>query len=96
MPKTGTCECYFMGASHQRVKGLIGLVKADLGDLSLPAGCSVDIYQGMTPLGSMVVEITGGDEEEIRAIHLRVTSKILEVCERNGVESHGFEPLRIS
>jgi len=96
MPKTGTCECYFMGASHQRVESLIGLVKADLGKLRLPSGYSVNIYQGMIPLGSMVVEITGEDEEEIKAIHLRVTSKILEVCEKNGIEAHGFEPLQIS
>jgi hypothetical protein len=72
------------------------MVKSYLEELHLPQGYSVDVYPGMIPLGSIVVEITGSREDEIKALHLRITSKILEICERNGIEAHGFEPLKIS
>jgi len=96
VPKTGTSECYFINLNHHGVERLMGMVKSYLEELRLPRGYSVDVYPGMIPLGSIVVEITGSKENEIKALHLRITSKILEICERNGIESHGFEPLKIS
>jgi hypothetical protein len=82
--------------NHRGLERLIDMVKSYLGELRLPRGYSVDVYPGMIPLSSIVVEITGSREDEIKALHLRITSKILEICERNGIESHGFEPLKIS
>ncbi len=96
MSKTGTSECYFVNLNHHCVGRLIGMVKSYLGELRLPRGYSVNVYPGMIPLSSIVVEITGSREDQIKALHLRITSKILEICERNGIESHGFEPLKIS
>lgn len=96
MPKTGTSECYFINLNHHCVERLINMVKSYLEELRFPRGYSVDVYAGMIPLGSIVVEITGSKEDEIKALNLRITSKILEICERNGIESHGFEPLKIS
>jgi len=95
MPKTGTSECYFLNVNHKGIERLITMVKEHLDDLKLPREYNVNIYPGMIPLDSIVIEITGPDENEIKAIHLRLTSKILELCEKNGIESHGFEPLEI-
>lgn len=95
MPKTGTSECYFVNVDHKGIERLIILVKEYLDDLKLPREYNVNVYPGMIPLDSIVLEITGPDEDEIKAIHLRLTSKILELCEKNSIESHGFEPLEI-
>lgn len=96
MPKTGTSECYFVDLNHRGVERLIDMVKSYLKETSLPRGYDVNIYPGMVPLTSIVLEISGPDEKEIKALHLRLTSKILEICEKSGIESHGFEPLHIS
>ncbi len=56
---------------------------------------NVNTYAGIMPLDSIVLEIPGPNEDGIKAIHLRLTSKILELCEKNGIESHGFEPVDI-
>ncbi len=95
MPKTGISECYFVNVNHKSVERLIVMVKEYLADLKLSHEYNVNVYPGMIPLDSIVLEITGPGEDEIRAIHLRLTSKILGLCEKNGVESHGFEPLEI-
>jgi len=96
MPKTGVSECYFVNLNHRGVERLIEMVKSYLKETSLPPGYDINIYPSMIPLSSIVLEIMGPDEEEIKALHLRLTSKILEICERRGIESHGFEPLKIS
>lgn len=63
--------------------------------LKLPSEYSVNLYPSMVPLNGIALEITGPSEDEIQAIYLRLTSKILELCEKSGIESHGFEPLEI-
>jgi len=95
MLKTGVSECYFVNLNHRGVERLIEMVKSYLKETSLSLGYDVNIYPGMIPLSSIVLEITGPDEEEIKTLHLRLTSKILEICERRDIESHGFEPLKI-
>jgi len=96
MRKTGVSECYFVDLNHRGIERLIDMVKSYLKETSLPRGYDVNIYPGIIPLTSIVLEITGPNEEGIKALHLRLTSKVLEICEKSGIESHGFEPLKIS
>ena len=43
----------------------------------------------------LIIEIVGPEEEEIRRMDLKAISKILEICEKEGIEHHNFEPLDI-
>ena len=43
----------------------------------------------------VIVEIKKPEEEKIRRLDLKVASKILEICEKEGIGHHTFELLDI-
>jgi len=101
MSKVSCRECYFIKATGANVDHVIRLVKDALEKTHVPPKYNVSVYKnvyaccGVSGSG-VIIEITGPEEEKIRSIDLKVVSKILEICEKEGFEHHTFEPLEIS
>jgi hypothetical protein len=92
MSKIGGREVYFVNAMHPwQIDFLVDKVKEVVKDMSLPPDYDVRIYKnvlsccGIGGLG-LIIEIVGPDEDEIKAIDLRAISRILEFCEKEGLE----------
>lgn len=92
MRKIGGREVYFVNAmnTHQ-IDFLIDKVREVVKEMELPAGYDVKIYKNVLSccgIGglSMIIEIVGPEDDKIRAIDLRAVSRILEFCEKEGLE----------
>ena len=98
MPKIGCREIYFVKAtqSHQ-VDFLIDKIKEVVKEMGLPPEYDIRIYKNVyaccgTGGFSLIIEVVGPEEKEIRAVDLRAMSKILELCEKEGynIGHHSF------
>jgi hypothetical protein len=92
MSKIGGREVYFVNAMQPwQIDFLIDKVKEVVKDMGVPADYDVRIYKnvlsccGIGGLG-LIIEIVGPDEDGIKAIDLRAMSRILEFCEKEGLE----------
>ncbi len=100
MSKMGRRECYLIKISYQNIKWLIDQVNSTLAEMDIPNGCDVNLYKssftccGFSP-NNIIIEISGPNEEKIKAIDLKAVSKILEICEKGNVDHHVFGPLEI-
>jgi len=101
MSKVSCRECYFIKATGADVDHVVRLVQSTLEETGVPPRYHVNVYKniyaccGVSGSG-IIVEITGPEEEKIRSLDLKVVSKILEICEKEGFEHHTFEPMDIS
>jgi hypothetical protein len=92
MPKIGGREVYFVNAMNtQQIDFLIEKVREVVEELKLPADYDVKIYKNVLSccgIGglSIVIEVVGPDEDGIKAIDVRAMSRILEFCEKEGLE----------
>ena len=92
MPNMGCREVYFVKAmqTHQ-VDFLIDKVKEAVEGMKLPPEYDVRIYKnvytccGVGGLG-LIIEVVGPEEEKIKEIDLRAVSKVLEFCEKEGLD----------
>jgi hypothetical protein len=98
MSRMGAREVYFVKAMNTRQIGfLVDEVKEVVKEMGLPVDYDVRVYKnvlsccGIGGLG-VVIEIVGPDEDGIKAIDLRAMSRILEFCEKEGLEvgHHSF------
>jgi hypothetical protein len=94
-------ECYFIGMRVNEIDNLIEEIKETLKeDMERLEGYDVKIYKnvygccGVGGIG-LLIEVTGPQEGEIKAIDLKITSKIIESCEKENLEYHILEPLEI-
>ena len=101
MSKISCRECYFLiKVSTRYIDSLIERVKSAVMETGVPPGYDISVYKniyaccGVTGVG-VIIEVTGPEEEKIRAIDLKAVSKILEICEKEGLEYHTLEPLEI-
>lgn len=103
MPKIGCREVYFINAmrTHQ-IDFLIDKIKEAVKEMGVPPEYDIKIYKNVYSccgLGgnSIIIEVTGIEEEKIKAIDLRAVSRILEFCEKEGYEvgHHSLEPYEI-
>ena len=100
MSKVSCRECYFVKASGAKIDYLISKIKSAIKDVGIPPKYHVNVYKnvyaccGVSGTG-LIVEITGPEEEEIRGMDLKAVSKILEICEKEGIEHPTLEPLDI-
>lgn len=92
MSKIGGREVYFVNAMNpHQIDFLIEKVKEVVKEMKLPVNYDVKIYKNVLSccgIGglSIVIEIVGPDEDEIKAIDARAMSRILEFCEKEGLE----------
>jgi len=100
MSKVSLRECYFIKSTGANIDYLIQKVKSAIEEEGVPPKYHINIYKnvyaccGVSGSG-IIVEIRGPEEEKIRKIDLKAVSKILEICEKEGIEHHAFEPLEI-
>ena len=75
--------------SPDQVDDLINNVKQIIGEMELPATYNVKIFKNVfsccgTGGLDLILEVAGPDEETLKAIDLRATSKVLEFLEKQG------------
>jgi len=92
MSKIGCREVYFINANQSRqIDFLIEKVKETVREMKMPPEYDIRIYKnvfsccGVGGLG-VIIEVTGPEEEKIKAIDVRAMSKIMELCEKEGLE----------
>jgi len=90
-------ECHFIKVSTRNIDSLIEKVKLAIVEMGVPSGYDINLYKNVYAccgVGgvSLIIEVTG-PEEKIRAIDLKAVSKVLEICEKEGLEHHTMEPL---
>ncbi|MEM3698186.1 MAG: hypothetical protein QXQ94_11975 [Candidatus Bathyarchaeia archaeon] len=100
MSRVSRRECLITGLKSEEIELVIDDLKAFLSEERLPEGYIVNVYKdfvsccGVLPLG-IVVEIEGDDERIIEDLDRRLYAKIIEICERRGIDSHKCEPMKI-
>ena len=101
MSKLSCRECYFLiKVKVKHIDSLIERVKSAIREMGIPPGYDIRIYKNVYACCEVsgvgvIIEVTGPEEERIRAIDLRAVSKILEICEKEGLEHHTLEPLEV-
>ena len=92
MSKMGCREVHFIKATQpSQVDFLIDKVKEAVEGMKLPPSYDVRIYKnvysccGVGGLG-VIIEVVGPEEEKIKEIDLRTVSKIMEFCEKEGLD----------
>jgi hypothetical protein len=99
MSQIGCREIYFVKAMHSRnINFLIDKVKEVVKEMGVPPEYDIRVYKnvyaccGIGGLG-VIIEVVGPEKDKIKAIDLRVVSRILEFCEKEGYEVgyHHFE-----
>ena len=91
LTKLGRREFFLLMVSDKNIESLIDEVKSAVRP---PPDYGINIYPGRYSV-DVVVEISGPDIEGIRRIDLATSSKVLEICEKRGIECHSMEPLEI-
>jgi hypothetical protein len=92
MPKIGCREIHFIKTTNpHQIDYLIEKVKEAVAQMQVPPDYDVRIYKnvfsccGIGGLG-IIIEVAGPEEEQLRAIDLRAMSRILEFCEKEGLD----------
>jgi hypothetical protein len=92
MPKIGCREIHFFGATKpSQIDFLMEKLEETVESMKLPPEYNVKIYRnvyaslGIGGLG-LIVEVLGPEEEKIKEIDLKTVSKIMEFCEKEGLE----------
>jgi hypothetical protein len=100
MSKVSCRECYFIKVKGQNVDDIIERVRSAIKEFGVPPKYDINVYKnvyaccGVSGVG-LIIEITGPEEKKIRTLDLKAVAKIMEICEKEGLESHTFEPLDI-
>ncbi|MCS7096169.1 MAG: hypothetical protein N3F10_05185 [Candidatus Bathyarchaeota archaeon] len=100
MSRISRRECLIMGLKSEEIDLVVDDLKAFLKEERLPEGYVVSVRKdfvaccGIFPLG-IIVEIEGLDGGVIEDLDQRLYAKIIEICERRGIEHHKCEPIQI-
>jgi hypothetical protein len=100
MPKISCREIHFIKATNPtQIDFLIEKVKEAVKEMHVPPDYDVRIYKNVfTCCGigglSLIIEVAGPEEEQLKAIDLRAMSRILEFCEKEGIDvgHHTYMP----
>jgi hypothetical protein len=87
----GHREYYVLEASDKNISSLIEEVRTSIKPQN---EYHLNIHLGKYNV-NVVAEISGADPDIIRKLDLAVSSKIVEICEKRGLECHLIEPLQI-
>ncbi len=100
MPLTSHRECHLIGVKNEDLNRFVEEVKTYLEEGKIPEDYVINVYKdavaccGYFPIG-VTVEIQGPEKQSIEDLDLKMYSKIIEICEREGIEHHECEPLEI-
>jgi hypothetical protein len=93
-------ECHLVGVKNEDLNRLIEEVKTYLEEGEIPEGYVINVYKeavaccGYLPIG-LSVEIRGPKKGPIEDLDLKIYAKIIEICEREGIEHHEVKPLEV-
>jgi len=98
MPKVGMRECGFRVSEFDV---FVEALKAAAEELRVPKEYEIKIFKSVygccgTPDSNIIVEIVGPDEQMIKEIDLKIMSKLMEICQKKGLEYHSCKPMEIS
>jgi hypothetical protein len=100
MTKVSCRECYFIKASGPSLDYIIEKAKRAVEEIGVPPKYHINLYKnvyaccGVSGTG-LILEVTGPSEQKIKSLDLKAVAKILELCEKEKIEHHSFEPLEI-
>ncbi len=92
--------CHLAGTKNEDINRFVEEIKFFLEEAKIPENYTVDVYKdqvtccGVFPIG-VAIEIEGPKKQAIEDLDLKIYAKIIEICEREGIEHHECEPLEI-
>ncbi len=92
-------EFHLIDAKNKDINRYVQEIQASLDEKEIPKECKIDVFKsavaccGYFPIG-VSVEIEGARRAVIEDMDLMICSKIVEICEREGIE-HECGPLEI-
>lgn len=94
-------ECHLIELKNpQDIDEVVEEIKTFLKEEENPEGYTIDVYKdaaaccGYFPIG-VAIEIEGAEKQPIENLDVKIYSKIIEICEREGIEHHKCEPLEV-
>jgi hypothetical protein len=96
----GRREFHTLDLSYDQLDDFFKKVESFISKKEVLEGCKIDIYKdqiaccGIFPLG-IIVEIECHNEKTIKDLDLMVYSKIIEICERENIDYHESQPLKM-
>lgn len=93
-------ECHLLEIKSEDLGRFIEEIKTFLKEEKIPETYTVNIYKdqvtccGHIPIG-IAVEIEGPKEQPIKDLDKKIYAKIIEICEREGIDSHECKPLEV-
>lgn len=100
MSRISRRECFIPGVKNEDLNVIVHEIQNFLKEEKIPEGYAINVYKdavaccGLFPLG-VAIEIEGLEEKPIRDMDLKIYAKIIEICERRGIECHECKPLSI-
>ena len=99
MPRIGFRECHFVKVSN--IDGLIEELKKSINDWGIPKEYDLRVYKSVYACcgvsdSNIGVEIIGPDEKGIKEIDMKIMSKLIELCQKNGFEYHVCDRIEIA
>jgi hypothetical protein len=88
--KLGRRELFFFNITDRNIETVIDEIKST----RISHEYTIDVYSGKYGI-NVIIEVLGPDEEGIRQIDFKLSSKILEICERRNIGVHLIEPIQI-
>ncbi len=98
--KVSRRECFFIKVSDRKVDYLMEKIKSAISEIALPPRCKIGVYRDVYSCcgggyKSLVIEVTGSSEEEIKEVDLKAMAKLIEICEKENIEFHALMPFEI-
>jgi hypothetical protein len=93
-------ECHLVGVKNEDLNRYVEEIKTYLEKGKIPEDYVINVYKdavaccGYFPIG-VFVEIQGPKKQPIKDLDLKIYAKIIEICEREGIEHHEVKPLEI-
>ncbi len=94
-------ECHLIGVKNEDLNRFVEEIKTFLEEEKMPEDYVINVYKdavaccGYYPIG-VAVEIQGPKKQLIEDMDLKMYSKIIEICEREGIEYHECNPLEVA
>ena len=92
--------CHLVGVNDEDLNRFVEEIKSFLAEEKIPETYTVNVYKdqvtccGYLPIG-VAVEIQGPKNQIIKNFDKKIYAKIIEICEREGIESHECNPLDV-
>lgn len=93
-------ECHLILSKNEEINRFVEEIKTHLEKGKIPEDYVINVYKdavtccGYFPIG-LFVEIQGPKKQPIIDLDLKIYAKIIEICEREGIEHHEVKPLEV-